>query len=165
MLKITDPAYYLPVVEALQVGKLLSSGRTKPTIVRGVCSRTGVKADYVVKFKSSEHLWQGSNLNELLGSFIAMELDFIVPPPAIIHVSQVFADTMEGHENFVLASKSTGYNFGCELKDGYQELVLGQPISEKLLLDFQDLFAFDVLIGNPDRRLKRPNFLTNGKDL
>lgn len=166
MIKISNPEYFLPAIEALEAGKVLSSGRTKPTIVRGVCRQTGVKSEYVVKFKASEHLWQGSNLNEVLASFIAMELDFLLPEPVVVNVSSDFVDTMKDrHDNFNIASNSTGLNFGCALQTGFYEIVLGQPLNERMTLKFRDLFALDVFLGNPDRRISRPNFLTDGNNL
>ena len=166
MIKISNSDYFLPTIEALEAGKVLSSGRTKPTIVRGVSTQTGIKSEYVVKFKASEHLWQGSNMNELLASFIAIELDFLLPEPVVVNVSVDFVETLKDrHENFNLASKSIGFNFGSELQNGFQEIVLGQPLNEDLIMKFRNLFALDVFLGNPDRRVNRPNFLTNGKDL
>ena len=165
MLKITHPDYILPIIEGLVAGRVLSSGRTRPMIIQGVCRQTGLKGEYVVKLKGSNHLWQGSSQNEILGSFLASELGFQVPEPVIVNISDEFAETMERHENYKVASRSLGYNFGSTLQNGYQELLSGQPLNKDLQSRLLDLFAFDVLIGNTDRRGDKPNFLTNGEDL
>lgn len=166
MLKLTSPEYFLPLVEALEAGKILSSGRTSPMIVRGVCRQTGQKGEYVVKMKGSDQMWEGSSLNEMLASFIALELTFHVPEPAVINISEDFLETMRHrHDNFNIATKSLGLNFGSALKDGFQEVLPKQSLSPELKAKLCEMFAFDVLLGNTDRRKDKPNFLTNGKDL
>ena len=135
-------------------------------IIRGVCHQNGHKGEYVVKLKGSSEMWQGSSLHEILGSFIALELGFQIPEPVIVNISEDFVSTMRNrHDNFTIASASLGYNFGSVLQEGYQEMIPGQAINPELRGKLLDLFALDVLIGNPDRRVDKPNFLTNGKDL
>ncbi|HEV7332713.1 MAG TPA: HipA family kinase [Flavisolibacter sp.] len=165
-MKITDPQYFLPVIEALEANNILSSGRTRPMVIRGVCQTTGVRSEYVLKLKGSPEMFPSSNLNELLSSYIARELDFPVPEPVVINVSQAFVETMRHrHDNFSLAEKSLGFNFGSALHTHYQEIVPGQPISQELKQSLYELFALDVFLGNTDRRRDKPNFLSNGKDL
>lgn len=164
MFKVTDKDYFLPVVDALTPGDPLSSGTTKPNIIRGICRQTQVKSDYVVKFLKAERMSPEASARELIGAFIAMELDFNIPAPAIINISEDFVDTMIGKPNYSVAKSSMGYNFGNEfLKGGFQPLVTGQKIPDELMPRLQCLFAFDLLISNSDRRIVKPNFLTNGK--
>ena len=164
MAKITDPNYFLPIVEALTPGEVLGSGTTQPNVVRGICHQTQVKSDYVVKFIKAQRMSPEASARELVAAFMAMELDFNIPAPAIVNVSTEFVETMLGEPNFKVASNSLGYNFGNEyIKEGYQQLLRGQKVAAELVERLQDLFAFDVLIGNTDRRTEKPNFLTNGK--
>jgi hypothetical protein len=164
MPKITDPNYFLPVVEALMPGEVLTSGTTQPNVIRGVCRKTLTKSDYVIKFIKAQRMSPEASARELVAAFIAMELDFNIPPPAIINVSPAFVEAMMGKPNFMVANNSLGYNFGNEyIKEGYQALIRGQKIPVELFDRLQLLFAFDVLIGNSDRRVEKPNFLTNGK--
>lgn len=162
--KITNPNYFLPIVEALTPGEVLVSGTTRPNVIRGICRQTQIKSDYVVKFRGAQRMSPEASARELVAAFMAMELDLNIPPPAIINISPQFAEAMRGEPNFVVACNSLGYNFGNEyVKEGYQTLIRGQKIPQELLERLQDLFAFDVLIGNSDRRTEKPNFLTNGK--
>lgn len=150
----------------MEAGRILNTGRTRPMIIRGVCQQNGQKGEYVVKLKGSDQMWQGSSLNEILGAFIALELDFEIPEPVIVNISEGFVENMRHrHDNFSIASGSLGYNFGNVLKEAHQEMMPDQTVSKELKAKLLDLFAFDVLIGNPDRRNDKPNFLTNGKDL
>lgn len=164
MPKITDQDYFLPVVEALTAGDALATGTTQPNIIIGICHQTQVKSDYVVKFRGAQRMSPEASARELVAAFIAMELDFNIPSPAIISVSPEFVDAMRGQSNFLVASNSMGYNFGNEyIKEGYQPLIRDQKIPADLLIRLQELFAFDLLIANSDRRIAKPNFLTNGK--
>jgi hypothetical protein len=63
-------------------------------IIRGVCHQNGYKGEYVVKLKGSSEMWQGSSLHEILGSFIALELDFQIPEPVIVNVSDEFVSNI-----------------------------------------------------------------------
>jgi len=149
----------------LEAGKILSTGRTRPMIIRGACVQTGIKAEYVVKLKGSDEMYPGSSLNEILASLIAMEMGFLTPEPVIVNITDEFLETMKHrHGNYMIASKSLGFNFGSSLEKGFQEVIPGQVISKELKEKLLDLFAFDVFIGNTDRRVDKPNFLSNGKD-
>lgn len=167
MIKITDELYFLPEVEALEAYQPFSSGRTRPNLVRGVCRQTGERSEYVVKFKGSPQMFPGSSGKELLGAFIALQVDLQVAAPAIVHISADFVDTMEpGHENIAVAAKSIGFNFATGYMGlGYQEPMQGQKFPDEVLQKLMDLFAFDVFISNPDRRVGKPNFITNGQDI
>ena len=151
MIKITDEAYFLPEVEALEASYPFSSGRTKPNLVRGVCHQTGERSEYVVKFKGSAQMFPSSSGKELLAAFIALELDLQVATPAIVNISPDFVEAMGAkHENYPVAAKSIGFNFANNyLGVGYQEPMEGQRFPDELLQKFMDLFAFDVFISNP----------------
>jgi hypothetical protein len=163
--KITDPSYFLPRVFATEAGRVLASGRTRPMLIRGVCLQNNEKGDYVVKLKGSPEMYADASMKELLGSFIATELDLYTPGPASIELTPELMETMEDHGNFLFAGMSLGLNFGTSLQTGFQEVLQGQAISTGLYEKLYDVFAFDTLIANPDRRIDKPNFLSNGKDI
>lgn len=106
-----------------------------------------------------------ASARELIAALMARELDFIVPEPVIIHVSEAFVETMRGSANFQTAQNSLGFNFGNEYKTGYVVVLKDQAISAGLESKLVDLYAFDLMISNADRRLEKPNFLTNGDDI
>ncbi len=133
--------------------------------VRGRCVQTNEKGDYVVKLRAGTQMWAGSFLNELVCSLIAKELDLFVPEPAIVEISQELVDLMIGHQNYSIARSSIGQNFGSEYHEGFSLLVPDSNFSDVLRPQLAELLAFDIFIGNPDRRLQKPNFLTNGSSL
>jgi hypothetical protein len=165
VLKLSHPEYFLPNVYALEPGMILSSGTTEPQLIRGVCTQTGQKDDYVVKYIRAQRMSPEASARELVAALIARELNFNVPEPVIVNVSEEFVELMRGKANYHVASHSLGFNFGSEFKTGYYSVLKDQPLNETMLLKLVDLFALDIFISNADRRMEKPNFLTNGDDI
>lgn len=164
-MKITDANYLLRHIEALQGFSTLGSGTTEPMLIRGVCTTTGEKADYVIKFVNSPRMSVEASSRELIASFMAMELELNVPEPAIINVTQPFVETLRGHQGYKAAANSIGKNFGCRYIEGFMELLWNQKLSEGQLDQARKIFAFDMLILNTDRRTNKPNLLSDGEKI
>lgn len=165
MLKITEEDYTLPQVQALLGEKVLSTGSTEPMLIRGVDMISGTRRQYVVKFMGSPRMNHISSCHELLGSWIGMQLDLNMAEPAIIHIGEDFVRTMQGRNGYQNARNSIGMNYGCVYYEGYAELVSGKALLSNQLLDqAQDVFAFDMFISNADRGAGKPNVLSNGEN-
>ncbi|WP_026902425.1 HipA family kinase [Pedobacter glucosidilyticus] len=165
MIKLSHPDYFLPVVHALEPGKIFDTGTTAPQLVRGVCEQTGTKSDYVVKYIKGQRMSAEASCRELLAAYIAAELEFNVPEPALINISSDFTELLRGSDNYQTAVNSIGFNFGNKYEEGYQQIMVGQHIDDKLNAKLVELLAFDIFIGNADRRLDKPNFMSNGDDI
>ncbi len=164
-MKITDTDYFLPIIEAVIAFEEFSTGRNKPLPIRGFCHKTFKKDDYVVKFKSSPEMTVEASCRELLGSFIAMELGLSVPKPVLINISHDFIQLLKEKPNFDVANNSIGLNFGCVFERGYYEILRNQHLSDTQKNQVSHIFAFDVFISNADRRMDKPNLLTNGNNV
>ena len=164
-MKITDANYFLRYVEATQGIRSFGTGTTDPMLIKGICTTTGEKADYVVKFVNSPRMSVEASARELIASFMAMELELNIPEPAIINVSQLFVDTLVGKQGYRAAANSIGFNFGCLYMEGFMELLLYQRLTEGQMDQAQKIFAFDTLISNSDRRIDKPNLLTDGEKI
>lgn len=163
MAKITDEHYYLQRVEALSGSLLLLTGTTQPMLIRGVCTQTGEKSDYVVKYRRSPRMSVESSCFELIASFIAKQLELNIPEPALINVSQEFVDTLQGKEGYKFAANSLGINFGSTyLGGGLWEILQNQKLTESQYDQAIKIFAFDILISNADRNTIKQNLLTDG---
>ncbi len=165
MLKLSHNDYFLPKVLALEPREILTSGTTNPQLITGVCTTTGNQSEYVVKFIKAQRMSAEASCRELLAALIARELDFNVPEPAIIQITPEFVELMKGKDNFTPASNSIGHNFGNEYKTGYSSIGVNQVLDVTLTNKLVDLFALDMLISNADRRVEKPNFLSNGNDI
>lgn len=65
-----------------------------------------------------------------------------------------------------LAQASVGLNFGSQkLPPGFTTWAKDKPVPFLLRPLAAEIFAFDVLTQNPDRRQVNPNLLTNGEEL
>ncbi len=166
MSKITNSSYFLPNIIATEAHDRFESGRTKPMIIEGVCSKSFEKSSYVVKMLGLEMTHQ-SFINELICAFIAMELDLKVPLPAIINFEETFIETLEGKDVYQVSKQSIGYNFGGELITGYTEFIKGQTLTKSQFSQAIKIFIFDLFILNPDRGVNKlkQNMFTNGKDI
>lgn len=164
MWKITEKGYVLPLIEALSPHQLFETGANKPLLITGV-DENGIKGDYVVKFRGAERMSNEAFLRELLGVFIAMQMEIPVVKPVLVNISQDFADLLKENNAWQYATKSIGYNYGSEYVKDNLIMPVSQHLSNHQLNYAQTIFAFDVLIQNPDRTINKPNMLTNGNEI
>src|SRR5579872_2597773 len=164
MRKITDVDYSLPIIEAQTPSELFESGANKPLLIRGV-DENGNKGDYVVKFRGAERMSEEASMRELLAAFIAAQMGIRVVQPVIVNISGAFIELLKGESAWQYATKSVGYNFGSEYLKEYSTIMPTQVFNAEQLHAAQTIFAFDVTIQNPDRRIGKPNMLTDGAEI
>ena len=164
-MKLTDPDYFLPEIFALSGDKVLGAGTTQPMLIRGVCKKTEVKSDYVVKFICSPRMSIMSSSSELIAAFVGLELDLNIAEPSIIDITSDFVETLRGKDGFKNASNSIGLNFGCKYVPGLMEFASRQQLSDNLYEQAEYIFSFDIFISNVDRRTDKPNMLTDGEKI
>jgi hypothetical protein len=160
--KITDQNYFLPTIHALTGDKLLGNGTTKPMLIRGVCTTTMEKSDYVVKYKNSPRMSIEASCRELIAAFIAKEIELNVADPVLINITSEFVETLVGKDGYKFANNSIGVNFGCKYFSGYWEFIKGQALNDNQYEQAEKIYAFDIFIANPDRRVEKQNMLTDG---
>jgi len=167
MLKLTDPNYHLPVIEALNPFNLFSYGTTAPMAVWGVDTSTGERSRFVVKFKNSGRMSTTSSAFELIGAWMAMELDLPVVEPVLVNVSSDFVETaIKGRDGYRTAMQSQGINFGCKYLEGYTNIPNSAfSLPAHLLETAKLIYVFDMFIANTDRGHQRPNVISNGSKL
>jgi hypothetical protein len=163
--KLTDPDYFLPEIFALQAEKVFGSGTTQPMLIRGICKKTHVKTEYVVKYINSPRMSAMSSCSELMAAFIGLELGLKVAEPAIIEVTQEFVETLKGRDGYKTANNSLGINFGCKYERGFMEFASNQQLNDEQYEQAGQIFSFDIFISNSDRRKEKPNMLTDGDNI
>lgn len=135
-------------------------------LIRGVCTSTFEKSDYVVKYLKAHRMCVEASCRELIAAFIAKELGIDVAEPVLINISSEFVDTVRGYDSYQVASKSTGLNYGSKyFGQGFIEFINRQNLNEEQYNQAQKIFAFDMLISNPDRRIEKHNMLTDGEKI
>ncbi|MGH1517920.1 HipA family kinase [Chryseobacterium sp. JK1] len=163
-MKITDPDYILPEILALGHLSALPGGTTLPMVIRGICKANNNKGDYVIKYISAPRMNCNACCRELVASFIAQEMGLVTPNPVIIDVTQDYIETLRGDDSFKLVSDSKGQNFGAEFLQGLIPFINGQNITDVQFQSATDIFAFDILTLNTDRRTDKHNLATDGKE-
>jgi hypothetical protein len=151
----------IPIYKALRLeeGSLIG-GTTLPSLMI-VCDNVGIiQGTYVVKVFDTKHIEQYNPTNkEIIANYLAGEFDLSVPKMAIIQVPENIIEEMLGKEAYKNKSLKAGFYFGCEYIDNttsYQEEI---KISNDDDWELETIFAFDALIINVDRVLKKPNIL------
>ncbi len=165
MKKITDVDYFLPNIIPSNKNQSCKGGATLPIIITGTCSKTYLEDDYVLKFRSGEGMTYHSCIKELLGSFIAMELELNVVEPVIINLVSDFVDTIDILEEKKIAQNSLGYNYGSKFLTGLNPLYRDMEIYNDLRKEAIKVFIFDIMINNIDRNYRKPNMLTDGNKI
>lgn len=104
---VTDPDYQLPTVEALSAFDLFDKGTIAPLAVWGVDTTTNEPGQCVVKFKNSSRMSTTSSAYELIGAWMAMELELPVVQPALVNISPELVETaMKGRDGYVASLQS-----------------------------------------------------------
>jgi hypothetical protein len=155
----------LPLVQAERFAKVMGSGRTRPLLL-GCVDDTGTETELVVKLRNQPQIAPGGLLAEAVSSLLAQDLGIPVPQPFRVRVEADFARTLPDAELRAVAERSVGLNFGCQVwKPGHSIWPRDKRPSRESLRSAMEIFAFDGLIQNPDRRAKNPNCVHRGDDL
>lgn len=150
----------LPIYNALILEQSAILGGTTLPCIMVVGDKDGnIKGNYVVKVFGQQHIKQYNPTNkEIFANVLAEEFDLIVPKGAIIYVNETLIAEIQKNPSYRNLELKSGYYFGCE----YIESVLSfsnVALSNYEKWEVENIFAFDVLIRNFDRRIGKPNIL------
>lgn len=124
--------------------------------------------EYVVKFKGGTETGVTGMACELIASLLADELSLARPSPAVVDIEPNIADILSAKDSDVAAiiKKSGGLNFGSRvLSGGYGTWPVNKSIASSLAQLAAEIFTFDALVQNPDRRTNNPNLLWKGSEI
>jgi len=158
---------FLPTLEAVRYDRKFSTGRTEPVVCGCISSDSKVTGDYVVKLKSKLDRGVTALSAELVGCLLARRLGIPTLEPAIISVTDEFAQSVVGLNSQLgkTFTDSIGLNYGSKLVVDKSIPLVGQNIPAKLFSEAFKVFAFDALIQNPDRRPEKPNLFITGSEI
>lgn len=159
LLEISD-TYQLPVYQPIRYIAKLSSGRTEPLLVTCLnVADNNIRQEIVLK-PTSNVMSYDALCRELLASLIAKKLEIQVAEPVLVLLDAESLKLFEGTDAYHQVKNALGYNFGSIwLGDGYNEFVKGFSLHNKLYKALQ-IFVFDILIANADRREDKQNLKT-----
>jgi hypothetical protein len=161
-----------PRLIAAQFHRFMGSGRTSPVLCG--CEDEGGNrlGDLVVKLRGGMDHGQTGLLCELLASRLASYFDIPVPDPALVVIDADFAELVASLEAAGPDPKraerirnSVGLNFGSRQLSDVSTWPVDRDIPEAMWQGATDVFAFDGLVQNPDRRFNNPNLFTRGNGI
>lgn len=152
-------------VEAVNFDRFMTNGRTSPAIM-GCEDDDGEMSPYIVKLNGSIGI-EGA-IKEFAAAVLADHFHIPHPPCAFVTISSEFADAVAlslTEEKALLIKNSVGPNFGSFKMNNLSAWPVDRKPNAAQEIDAASIFAFDVLIQNPDRRATNPNLGTVADEL
>lgn len=156
---------------ATQFHGFTGSGRTSPARCGCEDEAGNPAGDFVVKLSGAMERGSTAHLCELAASQVAMHFGIAVPEPAIVVLEDGFVQLVANAQQRLnpdaaeRTRRSAGVNFGSRHLTGIAIWPVDRHIPQAQWQAATDIFAFDALIDNPDRRYGNPNLFTRGNEL
>lgn len=136
----------------------MEGGSTRPWKVLVLAE--GKPIPYVVKnFQTNTITSSQSVAREVFGNALASALDLNVPDPALILYNDDFLSTLSKDDLDFIRLRDDRVKFGCKFIEGSVAFTATTPRSIIEKYEAENIFAFDNLIFNVDRRVNKPNIL------
>ena len=152
-------------VIAVRFDGRVQSGRTVPC--RLTCETTeGTEVEVVAKLSDGCDRKVTALVMEAIAAMLAADLDLPVPEPFLVALEPEFIAGLPDEIVADMARRSNPLAFGSKhLPPGYTSWPVGKAIPKDALATAAEIFAFDALIVNDDRRSVNPNCLFSGSSL
>jgi hypothetical protein len=152
-------------VTAVRFDGRVQSGRTVPC--RLTCEAAdGAEVEVVAKLSDGCDRKVTALVMEAIAAMLAADLDLPVPEPFLVTLEPEFIAGVPDETVADMARRSNPVAFGSKhLPPGYTSWPVGKAIPKDALATAAEIFAFDVLIVNDDRRPVNPNCLFSGSSL
>ena len=155
----------LSQVTAVRFDGRAMSGRTVPC--RLTCEvADGTEVEVVAKFSDGCDRKVTALVMEAISAMLAADLGLPVPEPFLVTLEPDFIAGIPDANVAAMALRSNPVAFGSKhLPPGYTTWPAGKLIPKDAIATAAEIFAFDALIGNDDRRPVNPNCLFIGESL
>ena len=151
------------LVTAVRFIKPMRAGRTKPVLIG--CERaSGDEVEVVAKFSAGGCNVEGI-AREALMAMLAADLGLPVPEPFLVDIEAEFVDSLPVYQSSLaqVIRRSAVPTFGSALlPPGLSLWTVERRLSQDQIEPAAEIFAFDALSLNPDRRAVNPNCLSDG---
>ena len=146
-------------VSASRFIKRMTNGRTGPVLLEAE-RNDGSLVEVVAKFSAGANIGAAGLVREALCAMLAVDLDLPVPEPMLVRLEPDFMDALADSEpqvhQVLAASLSLGFG-SSKLPAGFSAWMRDRPVPEPMKTSAAEIFAFDLLIQNADRRPDNPN--------
>ncbi len=155
----------LSQVTAIRFDRVSGSGRTRPCFM--LCADDqGREHEVVVKLMSDFDLGSRALANEAIASCLGSDLALPVPEHFAVKIEQAFAESIIDLTVKTRLLSSLGWNYGSRrLPESFSAMAVGERIPRELFTIASEIFAFDAIIENPDRKVSNPNLLWNHNEI
>ena len=146
----------------------IQSGKTHPAVLMCEDVNSNNAGEFVVKLKGGIDAGVTGLTCELIASLLADELGLKVPTSAIIEIDPTIGTLLSSRDSDMarIIGRSASQNFGTEvLVGGYGVWPINKYLPASLRPSAGEIFAFDALIQNPDRKVNNPNLLWKGEEI
>lgn len=155
----------LDSLTATRFDRRMTRGRTAPFLLEGESS-AGDAVQVIAKFTSAQLSVEGL-VREAFGALLAADLGLPVPlcyrvtvePDFVAAVSSTHPDDGEA----LAASIPVGFG-SAKLPPGFAAWMPERRLPKAMRQAAAEIYAFDLLIQNPDRRPENPNLQSRGDD-
>ena len=146
-------------VAAVRFDRWLKTGRTRPFLAVALGPEDS-QVEVVVKLSGMCERGIAALISEAVAAMFGRDLGLPIPQPYLVGIDAEFAAALPDVELRRVAEGSLGWNFGSErLSPGYMSVPVGKRCPQELIPIAAEVFAFDAMIQNPDRRPENPNCL------
>lgn len=147
---------------AIQFERFMTSGRTSPALCSCEDTSGAMVGEYVVKLRGAVR--EIGLLKELFGAKLVAYFGLASPEPALIVLQEALVDLIASVQpsKADVVRGSVGLNFGTKALSGVSTWPVDRQIPEAMWQAAVNIFAFDALVQNPDRRYANPNLLNIG---
>jgi len=157
----------IPSLTAVHFHRFMTSGRTSPALFGCEDAEGNSAGDYVVKLLGGMERGHEAMQCEWIASGLANYFGIHAPEPALVAIEQDLAHLIAESQpsRAGLIRGSIGLNFATRQLNEVTIWPVDRNITEKMWPSAVNIFAFDALIQNVDRRAINPNLFARGEDL
>lgn len=154
----------LKKVTAYQLIRKMEKGRTSPCLI--VCESDAEDVELVVKFSAGFFEKEKNLVIEAIAAMLGADLGLPVPEPFLVEVDDVFIDSVAESGLKDLMRQSNRLAFGSKkLPDGFAVWPTYGRVPASLTQTAAEVFVFDAIIANSDRKPVNPNCLFSGGEI
>jgi hypothetical protein len=145
--------------EAIRLDNIVRTGRTKPLIIECVSREDRrLRRSMLVKAFALPEVDHSGLFCELMGNLLARDFGIDTPEPGLVYLSNDFITVT----NLVLRTHGlrlvSGVGVGCEyFQKGFTTPFLGAAFIREEMAQAALIYAYDLIVQNPDRHAKNPN--------
>ncbi len=162
--RMSTPQNMLDIVTASRFIKRMGSGRTKPCLIECDADEENT-VELVVKCSAGCMEKEKNLVLESISAMLGADLELPVPEPFVVLIDNDFIELIPEEEIRDIFQRGCRYAFGSRfLTSGFSVWSNGDKVPEPLANRAAEVFVFDAIIVNSDRRPDNPNCLFTGKE-